>query len=179
MGYTNDVDRIVKPDLTYKELTERLLSSFIGKSIKEKLKSVGSEDDVQKVLWLGIDANEKINIQNGTPADALQKLMEEKWKLKKGDKDMIVMQHQFEYELNGEKKKLNSSLVVLGENEVETAMAKTVGLPLGIAAKLVLENKFALKGVQIPVIEQLYIPILKELEGLGIKFVNEEVFIKD
>jgi saccharopine dehydrogenase-like NADP-dependent oxidoreductase len=179
MGYTNDVDRIVKPDLTYKELTERLLSSFIGKSIKEKLKSLGSEDDVQKVLWLGIDDNEKINIQNGTPADALQKLMEEKWKLKKGDKDMIVMQHQFEYELNGEKKKLNSSLVVLGENEVETAMAKTVGLPLGIAAKLVLENKFALKGVQIPVIEQLYIPILKELEGLGIKFVNEEVFIKD
>ena len=100
--------------------------------------------------------------------------MEKKWKLKDGDKDMIVMQHQFEYTVGGIGKKLVSSLVVKGDNQTDTAMAKTVGLPLGIAAIKILEGKFSLRGVQIPVHEDIFMPILEELQEMGIRFIESE-----
>jgi len=88
---------------------------------------------------------------------------------------MIVMQHQFDYQLSGENKRLISSLVVKGEDTVQTAMAKTVGLPLGIAAINILEGKFISRGVQLPIHEDIFVPILKELEEMGIRFVESEV----
>ena len=103
-----------------------------------------------------------------------ENLLEEKWLLKAGDKDMIVMQHQFEYELKGAKHKLNSSLVVIGDDEVHTAMAKTVGLPLAITIKNFLTGKFKLYGVQIPLVKEIYEPMLSELESLNIIFSEKE-----
>ena len=76
-----------------------------------------------------------------------------------------------------ENKSTKSCLVVKGQDQLHTAMAKTVGLPLGIAAKLILENKIELKGLHIPVIPEIYDPVLKELELNGIKFNEEETFI--
>ena len=105
----------------------------------------------------------------------LQKICEEKWTLGSEDKDMIVMQHQFEYMQNGEQKKLNSSLLVFGDDPRYTSMAKTVGLPVAIATKLILSGAIKSTGVKIPTTKDIYVPVLKELEENGINFVEELV----
>ena len=128
-----------------------------------------------KLEFLELFSNRPIKLKEGSPAELLQNLLEEKWLLKAGDKDMIVMQHQFEYELKGAKHTLNSSLVVIGDDEVHTAMAKTVGLPLAITIKNFLTGKFKLYGVQIPLVKEIYEPMLSELESLNIIFSEKEV----
>ena len=116
-----------------------------------------------------------IQLVNATPAEILQNLLEEKWKLQKLDKDMIVMQHQFEYKnSNAEIRKIKSSLVVKGHDQIYTAMAQTVGLPLAIATKLILQGKIKAVGLMIPTTKEIYDPLLNELESFGIKFVDLE-----
>lgn len=178
LGLTDDSYKIKNANtLTYTDL----LSSFLTKgtaSVKEKLEAfMGTELDAEvmtKLEYLELFSNKAITLKEGSPAELLQNLLEEKWLLKAGDKDMIVMQHQFEYELNGVKKKLNSSLVVIGDDEVHTAMAKTVGLPLAITIKNFLTGKFKLYGVQIPLVKEIYEPMLSELESLNIIFSEKE-----
>ena len=87
---------------------------------------------------------------------------------------MIVMLNEIEYEVNGQRSTVNSSLVVIGENNLRTAMAKTVGLPLGIAVKMILNGTISLIGLHIPTKKEIYEPVLKELEEHEIKF-NEEI----
>ena len=103
-------------------------------------------------------------------ADILQFAVEKKLALRPYDKDMIVMLHEIEYELEGKKIVINSSLVVKGENNLRTAMAKTVGLPLGIAAKNILNGKIKLTGLHIPTVKEIYEPVLAELETYNVKF---------
>ena len=88
---------------------------------------------------------------------------------------MIVMQHQFEYTLDGKMQKLNSSLLVFGDDPRYTSMAKTVGLPVAIATKLILNGDITLTGVKIPTAKDIYVPVLKELEENGINFIEELV----
>lgn len=179
LGLTDDSYKIKNADsLTYTDLLQAFLPK--GKnSVKEKLvEFMGKEMDPEvlaKLEYLELFSNKPIKLKEGSPAELLQNLLEEKWLLKHGDKDMIVMQHQFEYELNGSHRKLNSSLVVIGDDEVHTAMAKTVGLPLAIAIKNFLSGKFKLYGVQIPIVKEIYEPMLAELETLGITFIEKEV----
>jgi saccharopine dehydrogenase-like NADP-dependent oxidoreductase len=111
-------------------------------------------------------------LKRRSSADVLQFALEKKLALKENDKDMVVMLHEIEYELHGERKKIESSLLAMGEGGERTAMAKTVGLPLGIAAKLILNGQIKTKGLHIPVAKEIYQPILKELEANGIKFSN-------
>jgi saccharopine dehydrogenase-like NADP-dependent oxidoreductase len=178
LGLTDDSYKIKNANtLTYTDL----LSSFLPKgtaSTKEKLVAfMGTELDAEvmtKLEYLELFSNKAITLKEGSPAELLQNLLEEKWLLKAGDKDMIVMQHQFEYELKGAKHKLNSSLVVIGDDEVHTAMAKTVGLPLAITIKNFLTGKFKLYGVQIPLVKEIYEPMLSELESLNIIFSEKE-----
>jgi len=159
--------------------TDRYLDSFLpehnGLNLKERFvlaTGINQEQQLfEKFDWLGLFENTKIPIKKASPAQILQFILENKWKLKEDDKDMVVMQHQFEYEdKNGESKQLFSSLCVYGENSTFTAMAKTVGLPVAIAANLVLDEKIKLKGCHIPVSKELYLPILKELKTFGIEF---------
>jgi saccharopine dehydrogenase (NADP+, L-glutamate forming) len=123
--------------------------------------------------YLGLFSDKKITIAEGTPAQLLQVLLEEKWKLREGDKDMIVMEHQFEYEVDdlpGKALKLKSSLVVTGRDQNHTAMALTVGLPLAVTVKNFLAGNFQLSGVQIPTKKEIYEPMLRELEEHRIIF---------
>jgi saccharopine dehydrogenase (NADP+, L-glutamate forming) len=105
-----------------------------------------------------------------TAADVLQYLLETRLAMRPEDKDMIVMQHEIGYVSGGRQRRRTSTLVVKGEDALHTAMARTVGLPLGIAAKLLLEGKVALRGVHIPVAPELYEPVLRELDEEGIRF---------
>ncbi|MEC9208937.1 MAG: saccharopine dehydrogenase C-terminal domain-containing protein [Bacteroidota bacterium] len=129
----------------------------------------------QKIAWLGMFDDTIIGVENASPAQLLQTILEEKWTLESGDKDMIVMQHQFEFLLDDKQNKLNSSLVVFGEDPRYTAMAKTVGLPMAIAAKLILNGQIQSIGVKIPISKDIYIPVLKELSENGINFVEEKL----
>ena len=128
-------------------------------------------DLMEKMEFLGLFSDEAIKIERGSPAQILQSILEDKWKLGAEDKDMIVMWHRFKYKSEEEEREMQVSLVVEGSDQYETAMAKTVGLPLGIAAKSILEGKIKLTGVQIPVKPEVYQPILSELkESFGIEF---------
>ncbi len=129
---------------------------------------------LKQLMFLGLD-DEVTMLNKGlcSPADILQFAAERKLSLGPGDKDMIVMLHEFEYTVNGQQSTVNSSLVVKGENSLRTAMAKTVGLPLGIAAKLILNGNIKLTGLQIPTAKEIYEPVLKELESLDVKFSEE------
>ena len=139
---------------------------------------MGSEynDEIESKLdYLEIFTGKKIKLKEGTPAQLLQDLLEEKWKLKHNDKDMIVMQHLFEYELNDKTHKLTSSLVVIGDDENHTAMAKTVGLPVAIAVKNILLGNIKTPGVKVPVSKEIYEPVMKELKRVGMDFITSQV----
>ena len=116
------------------------------------------------------DNNTTINKGMISAADGLQFALEKKLILSSDDKDMIVMQHEIEYRLNNEQHQIISSLIVKGEDSLRTAMAKTVGLPLGIAAKLILNGSITLTGLQLPITKEIYEPVLKELATNGIVF---------
>ena len=127
-----------------------------------------------QVDFLGLRSIDKIPSGLENSAMILQYLLEKNLVMKPDDKDMIVMLHELEYEIDGGKKEVKSSLIVKGKNQLHTAMAQTVGLPLGIAAKLILQNKITLTGLHIPVIQEIYVPVLEELSQNGIKFHEYE-----
>jgi saccharopine dehydrogenase-like NADP-dependent oxidoreductase len=130
---------------------------------------------LKQLFFLGLDDNETmVNRGMCSPADILQFAVERKLSLRPYDKDMIVMLHEIGYKIGNNESEVRSSLIVKGENSLRTAMAKTVGLPLGIAAKLILNGKIKLTGLHIPTTKEIYEPVLKELQTYGVKF-NETV----
>lgn len=159
---TNDDEKIDTNGLSYAQFFEEHLNKY-----KVEL---NSPELVKQFQFLGLHDPTLINKGTLTTAQILQEILEDKWKLEAGDKDLIVMLHELEYSINNKKYALQSSLVVKGDDELHTAMAKTVGLPLGIAAVLILENKIALKGLHIPIIKEIYEPVLAELIKEGIAF---------
>ena len=180
LGMTDDTYVVENAEnMTYREFTNLFFPFNNELTVEQKfcdyLSVSENSEEFQKAKWLGIFSDSEIGIVNATPAQILQKICEEKWTLGSEDKDMIVMQHQFEYLQNGEQKKLNSSLLVFGETPRFTSMAKTVGLPVAIATKLILSGEIKSTGVKIPTTKDVYIPVLKELAENGINFVEELV----
>ena len=178
LGMTDDAYKVENSEnLTYREFINLFLPYNTGITVEEKfceyLKISQDSDEFKKVEWMGVFAEVKVSLKDASPAQILQKICEEKWTLGSEDKDMIVMQHQFEYMQNGEQKKLNSSLLVFGDDPRYTSMAKTVGLPVAIATKLILSGAIKSIGVKIPTTKDIYVPVLKELEENGINFVEE------
>ncbi len=144
--------------------TEERLAALFGLSLQ------GSE--MQRLRWSGFFSDEPVGLKQGTPAQITEHILNKRWVLKPDDKDMIVMWHRFRYEKNGQAGELQSSLVVTGTDSVHTAMAKTVGLPMGMAARLLIEGRIKIRGVVIPVQAELYNPILEELKSYGIAFAE-------
>lgn len=178
LGMTDDTYQMEEVDqMTWRDYINSFLVYDKYKSVEDKLAQfLGipvTHPTMEMMKWLGLFTNESVGLNKGTPAYILQHLLESKWQLNPEDKDMIVMQHQFEYELGGRYKSKVVSMVVKGDNAENTSMAKTVGLPLAIAAKLFLTGKLNQKGVLIPVVKELYAPILSELEEYGVEFVEE------
>ena len=132
-------------------------------------------EEMIRFRWSGLFSNELIGMSKGTPAQVLEHILNKKWKLKKGDKDFIVMWHRFRYELNGKAKQMQAYLTATGDDEVNTAMAKTVGLPLAITAKLLMQGKVKSRGVLIPIMSEIYDPVLCELREFGIRLIEEEI----
>lgn len=104
------------------------------------------------------------------PADSLQKLLEDKWKMQPTDKDLVVMVHEIDYRDGDAAKHIQSSLYLTGKDGEHTAMALTVGLPLAIVTKLILNGQIKQRGVVMPKHKEIYEPVMKELEEYGVKF---------
>ena len=105
----------------------------------------------------------------------LQKILKDKWSLSEDDKDMIVMWHKFNYKLNQVDKEIRSHMIYIGKDSQFTAMSDTVGLPLGVAAKLLLNGEIKAKGVLLPITKEIYQPVLRELKEFGVSFTEKEV----
>ena len=165
-------------NMTYKEFINSFMAYEIEIPIELKLaRYLKFEKDskmMERLRWLGIFDDTPIGVPGLSPAKILQKILEEKWRLGPGDKDMILMQHQFNYARDGVEKKRFSTLVYVGEESPHTAMSVTVGLPLAMIARRILEGNYTQKGVQLPIHADIYKPVLKELETYGIRFVEEE-----
>lgn len=167
-------------NMSYRDFTNSFLAYNPSDSVELKLRHYLKidQDDIiwEKLLEIDIfNAKKMVELVNATPAQILQKILQDKWTLKEDDKDMIVMQHLFGYELNGEKHQIESSMVCIGDNQVYTAMAKTVGLPVAIATLKILNGDIKTPGVQIPIKKEVYEPILNELKENGIIFSKKEV----
>jgi len=126
---------------------------------------------LDRLSWLGLfDAESGPTRLNGTPAEVIQALLEEKWKLQSDDRDMIVMWHRFAYRMNGERHEITSSLRLEGRDATYTGMSDTVGWPVALAAEALLHGKFADRGVQVPLNRKYYEILLPALESMGVRF---------
>jgi saccharopine dehydrogenase-like NADP-dependent oxidoreductase len=180
LGMTDDTYKLENSEnMTYRQFINLFFPFNNEMSVEKKfcdyLNISIDSDEFKKAQWLGVFSDTNIGMKDARPAQILQKICEEKWTLGAEDKDMIVMQHQFEFSQNGQQKKLNSSLLVFGDDPRYTSMAKTVGLPVAIATKLILSGEIKSTGVKIPTTKDIYIPVLKELSENGINFVEELV----
>ncbi len=162
--------------LTHSSFLDSFLNKHDGRSVEDKVTSQFMLDRdgeaMRRLQWSGFFSDEPIGITEGTPAKILEHILSKKWKLVQGDKDFIVMWHRFVYEQNGVQKEIHAYLTATGNTETDTAMARTVGLPLGIAACLLMERKISSRGVVIPVTRELYEPILQRLGQLGIALIE-------
>jgi saccharopine dehydrogenase-like NADP-dependent oxidoreductase len=177
MGLTNEKSKLYDTEnLTFEAWLQDVLQT---NNVAEKLNFIFGNDEASQKLfdYLDLTSRQFINIgAQKSNADILQSVIEQKWKMQDTDKDMIVMQHEFKYRKAGKATYLKSTLIVKGEDKTYTAMAKTVGLPMAILAKLILTEKVtALYGVNIPVMQKVYAPLLQELVEQGIIFEEEIV----
>lgn len=182
LGATDDSYVIEDSEnMTYRQFINSFLSYDPDMPVEIKLQQYCANccDPIvmEKLKWLGIFDNRKIGLKRATPAQILQKLLMEKWSLDPNDRDMLVMQHEFKYEINDEQKMIVSAMGFEGRNQKETAMAITVGLPLAITTKLFLQGKIERTGLVLPIHEDIYKPVLEELESFGIKFEEKEYMV--
>lgn len=182
LGMTDDTYKMTQSEI----LTPRaFLNAFLPYNekltVEEKFKKFLRDDRLylyNQFEWLGIfEKDASFGFPDASPAQLLEKLLTKKWILNEGDKDMLVMYHEFEYKINNSKKKIISSMINIGEDQTYTSMSNTVGLPVAIAAKMILNGEINEKGVTLPIHPEVYEPILKELELFNIKFEEKETEI--
>ena len=165
-------------NMTNREFINSFLKFNTYDSVELKLRHYLriEQDDYmwEKLAWLGIFEDKKIGLKDASPAQILQKILQEKWTLSPQDKDMIVMWHRVTYTLDKIEKELISHMAYIGKDSNITAMSDTVGLPLGIATKMLLNGSIKTRGVVLPLDKQIYDPILKELKQYGIDFLEHE-----
>ena len=162
-------------NMSFRDFTNSFLPYHPTDSVEIKMRLALNieQDDIMwdKLLELDLfNANKKVSLKNGTPAQILERILNESWALQPHDKDMIVMYHKFGYDLDGKQHQIDSKMVCIGDDQTYTAMAKTVGLPVAMATLQILNGNIKSTGVQLPIKKEIYEPILRELEDFGVVF---------
>lgn len=179
LGMTDDTYIMDNSEtMSYRDFVNAFLPYHPSDSVELKLRHILKIDQDgsqwQKLEELDLfNPNKIVGLPNATPAQILEKILSDKWTLSPDDKDMIVMYHKIGYELNGKKEQIDATMVCIGKNQTYTAMAKTVGLPVAMAALRILNGEITTPGVQLPINKEVYEPILTELEEFGVVF-NEK-----
>jgi saccharopine dehydrogenase-like NADP-dependent oxidoreductase len=185
LGATDDTYQLENvEELTHRQFINSFLFYNPSDSIELKLAHYLNLDmdsaEMHKIKWLGMFSDELVGLKEGTPAQILEHILKKKWKLTEEDNDMIVMWHKFNYiDDKGKEIEEHATMVSCGEDPVHTAMSKSVGLPLGIATKLILEGKLTTPGVLIPIYKEIYKPILAELKDFGFDFIEEKMEVEE
>jgi len=164
--------------MTYRDFLRKLMNEPVEKDLKKALSECLNIDEnsdiIMRLEWLGLLSEAPLPLEQGSALDILAAKMLEKLQYEEGERDMIILQHEFIASYPGDKKeKITSALIDFGIPHGDTSMARTVGLPAAISTKLILEEKITLTGVNIPVIPEIYRPILQELKELGISFKEQ------
>ena len=176
LGLTDDSYRISNSkNMSIREFTNCFLPYDLNKSVEKKvqkeLKIKSFNEEMKKLKEINLfDDKKKIRTNNGTPAEILEEILRDTWKLEKNDRDMIIMYHEFKYRNGNKIKKTTSTMVCIGDNKKLTAMSKTVGLPLAIASILILNKQIKIKGIIRPIHQQIYDPVLEKLDRFDINF---------
>ena len=158
----------VSPKTTVKNWFENHLQQ---NDLADQHAAFKQDQEIQEQLeFIGLYEDSFIPEQYNTNASILQWLLEDKWKLKATDKDLVVMLHEIEYHIGDRSLKIDSSMVIKGDDAVHTAMAKTVGLPLAMAVCAYLKGEIKMTGLHIPIDAKIYTPILSALAQEGIIF---------
>ena len=176
LGLTDDSYRISNSkNMSIREFTNCFLpydpNKSIEKKVQKELKIKSFNEEMKKLKAINLfDDKKKIRTDNGTPAEILEEILRDIWKLEKNDRDMIIMYHEFKYRNRNKIKKITSTMVCIGDNKKFTAMSKTVGLPLAIASILILNKQIKIKGIIRPIHQQIYDPVLEKLDRFDINF---------
>jgi saccharopine dehydrogenase-like NADP-dependent oxidoreductase len=179
IGATDDTYQMERVDkMTHRDFINSFLLYHPHDSVELKLAYYLGLDmegpEMHRLRWVGMFDETPVGLEKGTPAQILEHILKKKWSLNPEDRDMIVMWNKFEFFDQGRLRELHSTFIALGDDATHTAMAKTVGLPLAIGTKLILQGKIDMKGVQIPIHREWYEPILTELKALGFEMRETE-----
>ncbi len=176
LGLTDDSYRISNSkNMSIREFTNCFLpydpNKTVEKKVQKELKIKSFNEEMKKLKSINLfDDKKKIRTDNGTPAEILEEILRDAWKLEKNDRDMIIMYHEIKYKNGNKIKKTTSTMVCIGDNKKFTAMSKTVGLPLAIASILILNKQIKIKGIIRPIHQQIYDPVLEKLHRFDINF---------
>jgi saccharopine dehydrogenase (NADP+, L-glutamate forming)/spermidine synthase len=175
-GYM-DLEELELPSGTiYSQLTNLLLGKPLDADSRQEFMKkfdLAEDDDIMyRFEWMGLFGNDQIPSTKISPLDALCHQWEKRLQYAPSERDMLIMVHEFEYELPEGRKKHTSTMVDLGIKDGPTSMSRTVGLPCAIGVRMILDEKITDKGVLIPVHKHIYEPVLKELEELNIGFTD-------
>lgn len=174
LGLTaNNYQILGSENMTYRQWVESFLPET-DLSLEDNLSGVlGISRDgclYKQLLWTELLSNRPVTRKNGTPAEILLDLLQDKLRFKHGDTDMLVFYERIEYKLNQELYEHVSYMVTKGIDHWHTAISRTVGLPAAIGAKLILNGQIKSRGVLYPWAKEVYEPVLNELEELGIAY---------
>ncbi|MEZ4769321.1 MAG: saccharopine dehydrogenase C-terminal domain-containing protein [Caldilineales bacterium] len=160
--------------LTYAGLTASLTDSAgsLRGDLAEHLDLPPDSFVLDNLIWLGLLSDQALPAGVRSPIDVLTATMLDKMRYAPGERDMLILKHIFEAEFPDRREQLTSTMVDFGIPYGDTSMARTVGLPAAIAVKLILTGQIDLTGVQVPVVPEIYEPVLAELESLGIQFIE-------
>ena len=161
--------------LNYKDFMRKLMNEPSEKDITKALSThLNIEEDseiIKRLEWLGLLREDPLPLTKGSALDLLADRMLAKLQYEEGERDMIILQHEFVASFPGDKKeKITSTLIDYGIPHGDTSMARTVSLPTAITTRLILEEKIKKTGVHIPVLPEFYEPTLQELKDVGIVF---------
>ena len=142
----------------------------LKKYIKKNFLIESDSKEFKNLKWLGLFSNYKLLNRSKKASHLLMEILKNRWKLKKDDIDIVVMYHSFIYKENNHFKKKESFMKIEGKNNLETAMSKTVGLPIALLIELIIKKNLEFKGVFLPFDDIIYNPLLSKLEDNGITF---------
>jgi saccharopine dehydrogenase (NADP+, L-glutamate forming) len=173
-----ELDEHLLHDMTYGRFLRKYLKLPAGADLKEeiatKLRLPVDDAVIERFEWLGLFGDQDIPLDRCAPLDVLVSLFKEKLQYAPGERDMIVMQHRFTIEhTDRSHEHVRSTLIDYGIPNGDSSMSRTVALPAAIASHMILTGRVQLKGVRIPIVPELYEPILKELHAVGIRFKEE------
>lgn len=159
--------------MSYADLTAKLLGEVNANDVKAKtaafLNQPLDSNAIKAIEWLGFFGNSMLNRGEDTPFEVTSDAMIERMMIQPNERDMVVMQHTFVASYsNGQKEVIRSRMLDFGTPGGDTSIARTVALPAAVGVEMILHNEIKAKGVHIPVIAEIYTPILNALEKLGI-----------